>query len=37
MQTAFLDPAEPASWIALDEPGEWQSFSRELAGSEGWG
>jgi Cu2+-exporting ATPase len=36
MQTATLAfAAEPASWGTLDEPGEWQSFSRRLAGSEG--
>jgi len=35
MQIATL-AAEPASWATLDEPGEWQSFSRKLAGSDGW-
>jgi len=35
MQIATL-AAEPASWATLDEPGEWQNFSRKLAGSDGW-
>jgi P-type Cu2+ transporter len=37
MQTATLAlAAQPGSWATLDEPGEWQSFSRKLAGSEDW-
>ena len=37
MQTTTLAlAAETAPWAALDEPAEWQGFSRRLAGSEGW-
>ena len=36
MQTAALAlAAEPAPWAGLDEPAEWQSFSRQLTGGDG--
>ena len=43
MQTALAAPdacvateASAGGWMALDEPDEWASFSRPLAGREGW-
>jgi Cu2+-exporting ATPase len=43
MQTARLAPdpdpaADPsgAAWAALDEPAEWEGFSRPVAGRQGW-
>ncbi|CAN7280363.1 heavy metal translocating P-type ATPase [Polaromonas sp. LjRoot131] len=42
--TPFLLPAGPvqpavrdaAAWIAMDEPAEWEGFSRPVPGREGW-
>ena len=36
MQTATLAvAADPERWASLDEPAEWQTFSRAMAGTEG--
>src|SRR5664279_4912917 len=43
MQTACVVPQSvavrertDAAWAALDEPAEWEGFSRPVAGREGW-